>query len=290
MFTTSRQAPAGHYLGNANDLWTRAEALDASGSWYPLRRRTEPRPVKGEFENEPTFYEGPPPTQMWEAWEFPLSPKPSPWLRVRISATRDSTNVASVEFKLPNDETWRKQSAKEEASTFHPQEWLNGELFRAAMGGDVDYVKGLIVQGANPNSSDSQGMSALAIACQDDNAEVVNYLLDHGADVNAHGGKGEVTDRTALMAAASNGAHIKIVHLLVDRGADVNTRGELGWTALIWAAREGDIECVKYLLGKGADPRIKALDGKTAVELTEETDSANRFAIVEILKKAQVAH
>jgi hypothetical protein len=286
MFTTSRQAPTGHFL---NDLWTQAEALDTSGSWYPLRRRTEPRPVKEGFQDEPNYYEGIPPSEMWETWEFPRCPKPSAWLRVRIWATLDSTNVSSVECKLPNDEAWRKRTAKEETSAFHPQEWLNGELFRAAYGGNVDYVKDLIVQGANPNSSDSQGMSALAIACQDDHAEVVSYLLDHGADVNAHG-KGEVVDRTALMAAASNGAHVNIVRLLVDKGADVNTRGELGWTALIWAAREGDIECVKYLLSKGADPHIKALDDKTVIELTEETDSANRFAIVEILKKTLAAH
>jgi hypothetical protein len=284
MFTTSRQAPSGHHLGELSDLWTRAEALDESGNWYSLRRRDEPKPVQDGLEDWPMFYEGHPPTQMWETWEFPLCPTATPWLRVRIWAGRGSSNVASVEFKLPNDQEWREKSAKEEAVRFNPQEWLNNELWRASSYGDAVYVKELISQGANPNSFDSQGMSALAVACQDGRAEVVTYLLDHGANVNADGKKG-ATERTPLMAAASNGSHLAIVRELIDRGADVNLQGELGWTALIWAAREGDIECVKYLLSKGADPNLKATGGKTVVELTGETDGANRFEIMEILKK-----
>jgi hypothetical protein len=280
MFTTSREAPAGHYL---DDLWTQAEALDPSGDWYPLRSRNEPRPG---VEDGHVFYEGPPPSQMWETWEFPQCPKPSPSIRVRIETTKNSIKVSSVEIELPNDEAWRERSLKAETNTFHPQEWLNGELSRAAMRGDLDYVKDLLSQGAKPDSSDSQGMSALAIASQEGHIEVVKFLLYHGADVNAHG-KGKGVDRTALMAAASYGRHVEIVRLLVERGAEVNARGELGWTALIWAARGGEIESVKYLLDKGADPHINALDGKTPVELTEETDSTNRFAIIEILKKAK---
>jgi Ankyrin repeats (3 copies)/Ankyrin repeat len=286
MFTTKRQSPAGHYLGETDDLWTKAESIDGSGNWYQLRKRTTPKPVPDGFADDPDFYEGLSPSTLSETWEFPNDPKSSPFLRVRISIQRDSTNIASVEFKLPNDQTWREKSASQEAGAFQPHEWLNNELFRAAMGGDVGYVKDLIAQGANPNSTDSGGMSALAIACQDDNEDVVRYLIDHGADVNAHS-KGQQTDRTALIAAASNGAHLAIAQLLVDKGADVNIRGELGWTALIWAAQEGSVDCVKYLLSKGADPGIKAFDGKTVVDLTRETVSPGRFAVIEILKKAQ---
>ena len=55
MFTTSRQAAAGRYLDNGPDnlfLFTKAEALDPSGNWYPLRSRSEPRPVKDGLEDE----------------------------------------------------------------------------------------------------------------------------------------------------------------------------------------------------------------------------------------------
>lgn len=283
MFTSIRQAqPAGRYLG---DIWTQAEALDDSGHWYPLQKRSMPNPNVWQMEG----YEGVSPSEMSETWEFPHCPKPSPWLRVRIELwpiEETNTNTSSVEFKIPNDEKWREQSAKEQTNGFNEQDWLNNELWNGAYEDQVDYVKELINEGANPNTCDNTGMSALAIASQDGHLDVVRYLLDHGADVNAHS-KGKVTDRTALMAAASNDGHPEIVRLLVERGANVNTRGELGWTALIWAAREGDIESVKFLLSKGADPNVKASDGKSVIELTDGTDSPNRSDIVKILKAAQ---
>jgi len=284
MFITSRQAPSRSYLGN---LWTQADALDASGRWYPLRRRQYPRPVKDGMEDGARHWEGIPPHQMEEVWEFPNCPGPGRSLRVRIGLTdifgrTEETNSGDVEFQLPNDQQWRARSEKEEISSFNGQDWLNGELWRAAYGGDEDYVKELISQGADPNSIDSTGMSALAIACQDGRTNVVKYLLDHGVDVNGHC-KGCITDRTPLIAASMEN-NWEILRLLVSHGADVNARGELGWTALIWAARADDVESVKFLLSKGADPNVKALDGKSIIELTGESPNS---VIVKILEEAQ---
>jgi hypothetical protein len=281
MFTTRRNAPLGHYL---EPLWTKAEALDTSGRWFSLRRRSEARPVNEGLEDAPLIYEGPSPEQTWETWEFPNCPPPSPSLNVRVWLSEKLDRY--VVFRLPNDEAWRVRSKKEQTNGFDPQKWLNSELSRAAYTGNVDYVRDVVAQGANPNSFETDGSSALMIASQDGHTKVVRYLLAHGADVNAHS-KTKPIDRTALMAAASNGGHPEIVHLLIEQGANVNVRGELGWTALIWAAREGDIETVKYLLSQGADPNVKALDGKSTVELTKETVSANRHEIITILKDAQ---
>lgn len=49
---------------------------------------------------------------------------------------------------------------------------------------------------------------------------MVQLLLDHGADVNARGGKYE----TALQAAASNGS-LETVKLLIRNGADATIEG-----------------------------------------------------------------
>jgi ankyrin repeat protein len=192
-----------------------------------------------------------------------------------------------VEFKLPNDHLWREQSLKQETNNFRSQEWLNSELWRAAMGGDVNYVKELISQDANPDSTDSEWLSTLAIAARNGNEEVVRVLLDHGANVNARSG-GPI-GQTALMAAASNGNRLTIIRLLVDRGADVNIQGEAGLTALMGAAVEGDIESVKYLLSKGANPSLKDRDGYTAVELIKDIEIKNRVEMTKILNDAQTA-
>lgn len=102
MFTTLRQVHGAPELDNP---WTQAEAQDSSGNWYPLQPRTRPNPNEPQFK----FFDGAPPVEMWETWEFPHCPKPGPWLRVRIELTRDETNVSSVEFKIPNDEKWRER-------------------------------------------------------------------------------------------------------------------------------------------------------------------------------------
>jgi hypothetical protein len=287
MFTTCRKAPPGRTL---EGMWTGAEALGPSGAWYPLRRRLKARPAIEGLEDGGLSYEGPPPTQMWETWEFANSPPADHALRVRVfpldltsNTVHATTNTEALVFDLPNSTGWRVRSAKEELTGFNPQKWLDGELVSAAICGETHYVRDLVDQGANLNASEARGLAALGYACQNGHDEVARYLLDHGASPNAHG---PGLDRTPLMAAASNGGHIEILRLLVERGADVNARGELGWSALVWAAREGDVGGVKYLLGKGANAAIRSLDGETIIELTERTDSPNRQAVVEVLKKA----
>lgn len=54
--------------------------------------------------------------------------------------------------------------------------------------------------------------------------------------------------------------HVPSVKQLIARGVDVNGVDEDGWTPLIWAAKEGFVECVKVLLEAKAD-LDKALDG-----------------------------
>ena len=77
--------------------------------------------------------------------------------------------------------------------------------------------------------------------------DAVNAMLDKGTDIN------ETYDhrRTALMYSAWNG-HIAVVQLLLDKGADVNTRDQFGNTALTIATRRGHTEVVQLLMNAGA--------------------------------------
>jgi ankyrin repeat protein len=51
--------------------------------------------------------------------------------------------------------------------------------------------------------------------------------------------------------------HTEIVQLLLEKGADVNAKNKYGRTALIYATERGYTEIVQLLLEKGADVNAK---------------------------------
>lgn len=76
--------------------------------------------------------------------------------------------------------------------------------------------------------------------------EVALLLIDHGADVNAHGNY----HISSLLWAAGRG-HLQIVESLIQHGAKVNVGDKYGTTALVWASRKGYTEIVEVLLKAG---------------------------------------
>ena len=76
---------------------------------------------------------------------------------------------------------------------------------------------------------------------------------------------------TALMFAALNG-YIDCVKLLVDNNADVNLQDKDGWTALMLAAMNGETECAKLLVDNNADVNLQYIDGYSALMLAAIND------------------
>ncbi|RLN82851.1 hypothetical protein BBJ28_00019344 [Nothophytophthora sp. Chile5] len=132
----------------------------------------------------------------------------------------------------------------------------------AARAGEIEKVKELVNRGENVNAK-SNGGTAVMLASQNGHLEVVKYLVDAGADIEAVYDEGE----TALMQAAGKG-HLDVVQYLVDAGADKEAKSTNGWTALIWSARRGHLDVVKYLVDSGADKGAKSTYGSTALMLT----------------------
>ena len=73
-----------------------------------------------------------------------------------------------------------------------------------------------------------------------------------------------------LITSARNG-HSNILQGLLDRGADVNAKDSGGNTALIWAAWYGCVDVVRLLLDNGADVNVKNNFGDSALALAENT-------------------
>jgi ankyrin repeat protein len=92
-------------------------------------------------------------------------------------------------------------------------------------------VSRLLDFGAQPNVADHEGRTPLWLAAHKEDARIAALLLDYKADPNCRVGKNRLTP---LMAAAKNG-RIEVVNLLLDRGADPRLVAEDGKTAAQFA-------------------------------------------------------
>ena len=107
--------------------------------------------------------------------------------------------------------------------------------------------------GADPNYRDDEGRSALPVAVELGDPEIVLPLLDAGADPD-----GRTADGEPAASLAASAGDVPILAMLLDAGADPNARGESGIPVLVPAAIAGDAEIVRLLLDAGADPNTLA--------------------------------
>jgi uncharacterized protein len=122
-------------------------------------------------------------------------------------------------------------------------------LSLACLNGSAAMVEKLLKARANPDSALLSGETALMTCARTGNVNAVKSLIARGANVNAHETQ---HGQTALMWAVAQ-EHLEAARALVEHGADVHARSEGGFTPLLFAAQQGDLEMVKMLLAAGAD-------------------------------------
>lgn len=115
-------------------------------------------------------------------------------------------------------------------------------------------VQVLLQAGANVNTKDASGFTALMLAADRNYTDVIELLLQAGAKVDIKDNAGE----TALIYAAQESTP-DVVKKLLDAGANINVQNELGETALIRAATQNSPEVVEVLLNAGANVNLKAI-------------------------------
>ena len=162
-------------------------------------------------------------------------------------------------------------------------------LVYAARTGSIEAARVLLEGGADVNQTTRYGWSPLLAATQNQNYRMAKFLIEHGANVNLanKGGwtplylatdnrnieGGDYPTRTADMDS------LAYITYLLDKGADVNARvtestetrtvftnqwlNEDGATAFLRAAQSGDLELLKLLKARGADPKINTRLGVT---------------------------
>ncbi|CAF4113390.1 unnamed protein product, partial [Rotaria magnacalcarata] len=130
-------------------------------------------------------------------------------------------------------------------------------LFMATLKNRVDVVKFLIEKGAHVSVQNRFGVSPLLLCAEVGNFELVQALVQAGADVNLapQGVLAEdnyLAGQTPLFGAAKKG-HVEICEYLIQNGADVNAITMTGVTSLYTAAEEGHLDVVEVLIRHGAD-------------------------------------
>jgi ankyrin repeat protein len=192
-------------------------------------------------------------------------------------------------------------------------------LVYAARTGRIDAARVLLDGGADVNQTTRYGWSPLLAATQNQNYQMAKFLIERGANVNLanKGGwtplylatdnrnieGGDYPTRTADMDS------LAFISFLLDKGADVNARisestetrtvftnqwlNEDGATAFLRAAQSGDLELLKLLVARGADPKINTRLGVTPLAVaagigwvegvTREHSTAETVATVKYL-------
>ncbi|MEO8258861.1 MAG: ankyrin repeat domain-containing protein [Acidobacteriota bacterium] len=143
-------------------------------------------------------------------------------------------------------------------------------LWTASLNGSEAMVRRLLAAGADPNAALLAGETPVMVAARAGTPAVIEQLIAKGANVNAHGTR----HQTALMWAVSQ-KHPDAVKVLLAHGADIHARSET-WsqvmavephgylpynrsipagneTALLFAARVGDLASARLLVAAGAN-------------------------------------
>jgi ankyrin repeat protein len=151
-------------------------------------------------------------------------------------------------------------------------------MSEAAIVADVDVLELLLDAGADVDSPNAEGQTALMAVARTGNVEAARLLLAAGANVNA---RETWKHQTALMWAAAQ-SQPEMLSLLIEHGAEVDARSRVhdwkrqvtaeprakhlptgGLTPLLFAARQGCLDCVRSLVASGADVNLTDPDAIT---------------------------
>ncbi|XP_017080551.1 protein phosphatase 1 regulatory subunit 12A isoform X11 [Drosophila eugracilis] len=145
----------------------------------------------------------------------------------------------------------------------------SGCVFLAAcLSGDKDEVVQLLDQGADINTANVDGLTALHQACIDDNLDMVEFLVERGADINRQDNEGW----TPLHATASCG-FVSIARYLVENGADVAAVNSDGDLALDLAIDVQHMAMIDYMEKMVQELNINVDEARKAEEVAMLNDA-----------------
>lgn len=140
-------------------------------------------------------------------------------------------------------------------------------LMLACMGGFIDVIRDLVENKADVNKTDTKNWTALLAYAnsQYDNAEIVDFLISQGANVNS-----VTNDEVSSLMMASFHGHEQNVKSMIQHKADVNHKDSYGKTPLSSACLSGNVDIVRFLIENGADVEVVDKNGDTLESLARK--------------------
>jgi len=158
------------------------------------------------------------------------------------------------------------------------------DIHQAVKKGDMEGLKGLVDGGVDVNDTTSKGkQTPLHVAALEGHAKIAEYLLDHGAELEAKDSEG-----SSPLLEAVRGGHLEVIKLLLQRGADIHTAGSNQKTLLHVAAFHGHKQVVEYLADSGAN--IHATDKYFQTPLYVAASSGNLEVLDYLVSKRANMH
>lgn len=136
-----------------------------------------------------------------------------------------------------------------------------------AVGDEARALELLAQDPASLQRRSDDGFPPLGYAIFFRHPSLARTLIERGADVNA---VADNAQRIAPVHAAASVGDVETMRLLLDRGADPNARQHGGFTPIHAAGGNGDVAMAELLIARGADRNARTDDGKDAAALAAE--------------------
>ncbi|RKL24684.1 hypothetical protein BFJ68_g685 [Fusarium oxysporum] len=138
----------------------------------------------------------------------------------------------------------------------------------------------LLDAGCQVNAEDRDGSTALSIAADLNDLDIVECLVSHGADPSK-------PDYETPLHIAVDWGNLEMVEIILSSRffIDTDAKGEKEYTALGIAATTGRLDIVSMLLDHGADPNMRNGQRNSSAPLHIAANKGHRSIVIELLKR-----
>lgn len=186
-----------------------------------------------------------------------------------------ATNLTADEEVQPSirvaiiEELVRHGIDLEQTATFGRNSPQMRAIHFACLSGQGEVAAALVKAGADVNGVDGAGKSALYKACQDRHEDIIQMLIENGADASIKATDGSTPLILIADPIPANEERTqdwdkdaKIGSILIKAGVDVDAQDEEGASALIWCTQHGHHELARVIIQQGkANVNLKSSSG-----------------------------